>query len=347
MNIQKINVNSETAYAVDVPVVINFFARPDTLKQVFERVREAKPSKLFLLADGPRKNVPTDAENVKKCRKIVENVDWQCELYHIYAEENQGLFDTYFKGMKLVFAVVDRCIFIEDDCLLSISYFRFCRDLLEKYENDFRIHFISSVNNMGVYNKPDGDYFFSGEGACPAYAIWKRTFESMNLDFVKNEYVVTAANRCARQLKNGYQKRINKTVKNPMWEGHVPHVEFYKNLLRFTQNQVYIVPTKNMLCNIGVSSNSVHTADNMKKLPKATQNLLNQESYEYDFPLKHPQYCVRDIAYEDYVNKVLGWNKPFRKAWRKLSALLRHIRYGDFKRICYKIKTLFIRDNWI
>lgn len=37
---------------VDVPVLILFFNRPQQLSQVFEQVRKARPSKLFLYQDG-------------------------------------------------------------------------------------------------------------------------------------------------------------------------------------------------------------------------------------------------------------------------------------------------------
>ena len=41
-------------FLVDVPVLILFFNRPQQLSQVFEQVRNARPSKLFLYQDGPR-----------------------------------------------------------------------------------------------------------------------------------------------------------------------------------------------------------------------------------------------------------------------------------------------------
>ena len=37
---------------VDVPVLILFFNRPQQLSQVFEQVKKARPSRLFLYQDG-------------------------------------------------------------------------------------------------------------------------------------------------------------------------------------------------------------------------------------------------------------------------------------------------------
>lgn len=331
-------------WRIDVPVAINFFARPNDLEKTFSVVQKVKPKVLFLIADGPRKNVPSDIENVRKCREVVENIEWECEVYRYYSDENKGLFRTYFDAMDQVFQIVDRCIFLEDDLVVSESFFEFCRQMLIKYENDLRVHFITGLNYMGTYDEPDGDYFFCGEGSIWGYALWKRTYESMNLNFRNNPYAIRCCKDVARQVKPGYEKRISKTVTDPMWEGHIPHVEFYKNFLRFSENQIYIVPCKNLVSNIGVGSDSMHSADDLKKIPKGNAQFFYMKTYEIDFPLKHPQFMVRDLKYERFVNRELAWNSPLRQAWRKIVALLKAIQYGDFNRIAYKFKHLFVKD---
>lgn len=325
-------------WLIDVPVAINFFARPDEFEQAFEVVRRARPRQLFLISDGPRPDVPGDVENVRKCREIASCVDWECEAYHYYNKENKGLFNTYFESMAKVFEIVDRCIFLEDDLVVSDSFFEFCRVLLDRYENDLRVHFITGMNYLGKYDDPSSDYFFTGEGSIIGYALWRRTFESMEFGFIEDPYVVRCTKDVARQIKPGYEKRIDKTVKDIMWEGHLPHVEFHKNVLRMTQNQVYIVPTKNMVCNIGLSANSAHTAGSLSEVPRAMRKLYFQKTYEYNFPLKHPRYVVRDLSYEKIVNNQLAWNKPILRWMRRIEALFLHIRAGDFSRIAKKIK---------
>lgn len=325
---------------VDVPVAINFFNRIDTLEKVFSVIREVRPTKLFLIADGPRKNVVSDIEKTVACRKVVEEIDWDCEVYQLYAKENQGLWVTYFDAMKLVFNVVDRCIFLEDDVVVSKSFFEYCRYLLEKFCDDYRISFVTAINLLGEYEMPSGDYFFCGEGGLTAYGLWKRTFDSMNLNFCKDTYTIQAMMTCSRKQKPGYEKRIQKWVDNPYWQGHIPHVEVYKNLLRFSQSQICIVPTKNMVTNIGVGSGATHSANNVKKLPTAIQRIFNAERYEYEFPLKDPEFVVVDYEYEKVVNNVLAWNKPFVRFFRRIEAILRHIYYGDFSRVKNKIQDI-------
>ena len=60
---------------LETPVALIFFTRPDTFAKVFEKVREAKPKKLFLIQDGARENRPDDIEKIMECRKIAENIN--------------------------------------------------------------------------------------------------------------------------------------------------------------------------------------------------------------------------------------------------------------------------------
>ena len=52
----------------DIAVLLLFFTRSDTFAQVFEAVRQARPSKLFLYQDGPRGE--KDMAGIMACREI-------------------------------------------------------------------------------------------------------------------------------------------------------------------------------------------------------------------------------------------------------------------------------------
>ena len=60
---------------VDVAVLILFFNRPERLKEVFDEVRKARPSRLFLYQDGPRGEA--DMAGIEGCRRVVEDIDWE------------------------------------------------------------------------------------------------------------------------------------------------------------------------------------------------------------------------------------------------------------------------------
>ena len=56
----------------DAAVAIVFFNRDDTLKEVFKRISQARPSELFLIQDGPRENNENDKADIEKCRAVCE-----------------------------------------------------------------------------------------------------------------------------------------------------------------------------------------------------------------------------------------------------------------------------------
>ena len=53
------------------------FNRPDYTAKVLERIRSARTSRLFVIADGPRFGRVNDRENCRVVRKLIDDsVDW-------------------------------------------------------------------------------------------------------------------------------------------------------------------------------------------------------------------------------------------------------------------------------
>ena len=76
-------------FRLNIPVVFCVFSRLDTTKLVFEKIREAKPPRLYVVCDAPRDNKEGEKEKVDTVRRYIEeNVDWDCEVKKNYAEKN-------------------------------------------------------------------------------------------------------------------------------------------------------------------------------------------------------------------------------------------------------------------
>jgi hypothetical protein len=328
-------------FLVDVPVALDVFVRPDTLKLVFESIKKARPSILFLISDGPRPEIISDIENIKKSREIVNNIDWECTIYRLYFETNQGMYTKGAISKKFIFNKVDRCIFLEDDIFVSVSFFKFCAELLEKYKDDLRVHYITGMNYLGNYNKPIADYFFCAEGSIWGWATWRRTFEQYNHDYKYDKYILKSIMNLAEKDKKKYSRKILGYVNNNDYNGHVAATEYYKNILKYSQNQLFIVPKKNMVCCLGNTKGSTHGPDSILKIPKALQRIYNMKTYEYSFPLKNPQYLVRDEYYEKEVDKIMAWNNDVKQIIRRIEVFFRHIYFRDFDRINKKLVQLY------
>ena len=123
----------------NVPVLMVFFNRSEPLKQVFEAVRKAKPTKLFLAQDGAREGNKKDIQNVQECREVVRNIDWDCEVYTNFSEVNLGCGGRMSSAISWAFEYVDRLMILEDDCVPCQDFFPFCEELLERYKDDVRV----------------------------------------------------------------------------------------------------------------------------------------------------------------------------------------------------------------
>ena len=123
----------------NTPILFLIFNRPDTTKVVFERIREIKPSRLYVAADAPRQGKDKEAELCRQSRSIIDSVDWPCEVKTLFREENLGCKKAISSAITWFFEQEEYGVILEDDCLPDLSFFRFCEELLIKYKDDERI----------------------------------------------------------------------------------------------------------------------------------------------------------------------------------------------------------------
>lgn len=291
---------------IDVAVLCIFFARPKCFQQVFDAVKKARPRVLLLWQDGPREGREDDIENIAACRKIAEEIDWDCQVYQNYHDKNMGCDPSTHLSHKWAFSIVDKCIILEDDIVPSQSFFPFCKELLDKYENDRRVSRICGMNILGEYPVPS-DYFFARTGNSWGWATWKREADlwETEYDYLDDEY----AKNCMIHYfgENKAQKEWVKTVERRKKEG-VPYWEHIVNATTLLNSGLIIYPSKNMICNVGIDKNSTHAHDDLSKLPSYVQRLFYMKTYEYEFPLKDPKYLVCDHIFSDLCKKAVSDN---------------------------------------
>lgn len=322
-------------YKIDVPVYMIFFNRPDVLKQVFAAVRHAKPSKLFLACDGSRKGKSNDIENVKKCQEIVGNVDWECEVHRNYSNENLGCGMRMYTGINWAFDYVDRLIVLEDDCVPSLDFFLFCRELLERYKNDNRIYMINGMNHLGKYEETPYSYFF-GPGCCWGWATWKRAWEKVDfeMNFMEDEYSMKCVERRYPYYKNAIE--MGKSRRDVLRSGRkLSTWTFQSGMAAALESQMAIVPNVNLITNIGLSEKSGHAVNNLKKIAKSQQAYFYAPAIKMDFPLKHPKYVIEDMGYYEMVQK------KFKKTvFSTLEGYIRRVIFADKGDIIKMLKKI-------
>jgi hypothetical protein len=114
---------------LSTPLLFLVFNRLDTTKKVFEEIRRAKPNKLYVAADGPRNDQEKDKTDAVR-KYILENIDWKCKVKTLFREKNLGCKYAVSGAIDWFFNNEEMGMILEDDCLPSQSFFRFCQDML-------------------------------------------------------------------------------------------------------------------------------------------------------------------------------------------------------------------------
>lgn len=288
----------------DVAVLFLFFARERQTAAVFEQIKKARPRKLFLYQDGPRPNRPDDAENINKCRKIVEDIDWDCEVHRMYQENNFGCDPSEFISQKWMFSHVDKGIVLEDDDVPSQSFFPFCKELLDRYENDTRINIICGMNNIGEFDN-GYSYLFTRFGSIWGWASWKRVIDQWDPDYkwMNDPHLVEILSKNYANFDAWLS-----TCRKHKATGREHYESILAGFAR-TNNTLNIVPCKNLITNIGIAAESTHSVSDINKLPRAIRRAFNMKRHEIEFPLKNPPYLVRDTLFEKQFAKLMGKNR--------------------------------------
>jgi len=163
------------------PILFLVYNRPKYTLKVFETIRRAKPERLFISADGPRMDKIQDIELCQDTKRIIEKVDWPCEVKTLFRDKNLGCKLGISGGINWFFEHVKEGIILEDDCLPNDSFFLFCNKLLEKYRYENKVMMISG-SNPATYMAIDSDYLFSRFYHIWGWATWRRAWKKFDIN---------------------------------------------------------------------------------------------------------------------------------------------------------------------
>lgn len=265
-------------FPLKTAVVWVIYRRPIPTQRVFEAIREAQPPILFIAADGPE----DESEHIacKATRAIVEQIDWDCDVYLDFSEANLGLQQRVVTAIDWAFQHVDEMIFLEDDTLPAPEFFQFCQAMLNHYRDEPRIMHISGNNFQPAQNNTSDSYFFSQYPHYWGWATWKRAWQYNDAAMI--------AWRTAED-KTVFRERLHDQRAWYFWHRRWNRVcscaiDSYSYPWIFAclcQGGLAVEPCANLVTNIGFGSDATHTKD-------ANDPLANYPLQPLAFPLRHP-----------------------------------------------------------
>lgn len=271
-----------------IPILFVIFNRPEISEISFAKIREIKPSRLYIAQDGARTNKIGEQERIIETRRrVLDNIDWDCEVKTQFQETNLGCGKGVFTAISWLFENEERGIILEDDCVVNSSFFYFMAEMLEKYKDDQRIGMVAGSNLISSYEETRFSYFFSRYKSCWGWGTWRRAWNNMDLrmkwrkdylnDVICNSgYYGKGSNKWLHQLKC-------------IDENYVSAWDWQWFFTLSAQNQLCVYPSVNLVSNIGNDADATHTSF-------AT---ITYPSYNLKFPLNHPLYVCPNEKFDN------------------------------------------------
>ena len=266
------------------PVVLIIFNRPELTGLVLNAIAEARPQKLLVVADGPRRDRPGDLEACEAARAVIDRVNWDCEVIKNYSDVNLGCGRRPATGISWAFELAEEVIILEDDCIPHPSFFRFCEELLERYRDDERVMHIGGSNvRREAVPTPDSYFFSQFNIAAGSWATWRRAWRHFDAsvklwpqlrdtswlaDRVEDE---RAVRYWAREFEAAYER-----------EGNVSYWDHQWTFACWANTGLSILPRTNLASNVGWGPDATH-------MSWENDPTLNVPVSEMTFPLAHPR----------------------------------------------------------
>ncbi|KLO37892.1 methyltransferase type 11 [Mycobacterium nebraskense] len=233
----------------------------------------------MVVADGPRANRPEEAEKCAAARAVIEGVDWDCDVQTNFSETNLGCRLRVYSGISWAFELVDKAIIIEDDCIPSASFFPYCAELLDRYENDERVMMVSGDNHLFGRAETADSYYFSRYAHLWGWATWRRAWAKYDINMTHWPEIRD------RGLFDHYFRKMSErfyweSVLQCAYDGKVDTWDFQWVYSIWANSGLCVAPARNLVRNIGFHPGATHT------IKDTVYSSLSAE--ELDLPLTHP-----------------------------------------------------------
>ncbi len=241
----------------ETPILFLLFNRPQLTARVFETIREQRPVKLYVAADGPRAEKPGEWRLCAETRNILGQVDWDCELRTLFRDENAGCGRAVSEAITWFFEQEEEGIILEDDCLPDPSFFPFCAEMLERFRDRDEVGSISGDNFLPPSLQAAHPYHFSKYVQIWGWATWRRFWNQYDFHLSGEqeewEEIIRKMNPTENQAR--YWMEIFRAMKS----GLIDTWDYQVMFSAWRSGLVHIYPSSNLILNIGYGADATHT----------------------------------------------------------------------------------------
>lgn len=255
------------------PVLFLVFNRPDTTQRVFDAIRAAQPTRLYVAADGARAGRGGEADACTAVRRIATAVDWDCTVKTLFSNENLGCKVAVSNGISWFFENEEEGIILEDDCLPSEDFFRFMDSLLERYRSNSKICAISGTQ-FDSATPISTDYYYSKYPLMWGWATWRRSWNGYRKSILQDEIEEFFSKSAKNQFGLLARLHLKRQILGAA-NGEIDTWDYQWIYQCISRSQLCIRPAKNLVVNLGFGAGATHTHEQSTPASRLTHHVLN------------------------------------------------------------------------
>ena len=164
-----------------LPILFLIFCRKEISLASLASIKEYRPDKLYIAADGPRTEKRGEFQLCEDTRKsVLEAIDWDCEVKTLFRDENLGCAMAVSGAISWFFSNEEYGVIIEDDCIIHPDFYQLCETALPLYKDEDKIMLITADNKTPDL-KHANQLVFSNGCYIWGWASWKRAWDKMDI----------------------------------------------------------------------------------------------------------------------------------------------------------------------
>lgn len=281
------------------PILLITYKRLETTKLVLQSIREYAPKDLFLFSDYGKSE--EDKIKVNKVREyLLKHIDWECKVHTFFSETNLGCRYGPQDAVSWFFKNQEQGIILEDDTVPNLSFYNFCTDLLNKYKTDLRIWNIGGTNTylQNFEDHKTHSYHFSKFPHTWGWATWANRW-NQHINSLST-FEEDANNLAAKEtFKNPAIYKYWKEKALSSYKDQLDAWDYIWSFRVLMNNGLSIVPSENLVSNIGFGSDATHTEN---------KNAIIKESKTLEYPLKHPTVILPCVKLDQqFLEETFNW----------------------------------------
>ena len=294
-------------------VLLLVFNRPELTARVLGAIRQARPPRLYIAADGPRPSRPTDAALCRRTREVCAQVDWECEVHHLYREGNLGCRAAVSSAIDWFFGREERGIILEDDVLPHPTFFSFCEHRLGQYESDESVMMVAGANPVAAFHHTSASHILSPYGLVWGWATWRTAWTRHDSEIRDWPEVRSHI----RSLRYGGMSRTSllmwRDILDELYHGRIDTWDFQWFLAIFRSRGFIVIPSQSLIENIGYGDEATHThgdrppwVDKMRVVPhdeRTETQARGAVDHRFAELIERHVYLLRGSSFARYVVK--------------------------------------------